>query len=127
VGIFAYNCVEFLEAMLACYKIRAVPLNINFRYVGDELGYLLENGTSRHSCSTAPWLFRLRIFLAGHPSSGLSSRSRTARLLLMCRRSPAYRMRSSWTQGPLIAFSLPGHRTTCTSSTRGARQVCPAV
>jgi 3-oxocholest-4-en-26-oate---CoA ligase len=44
VGIFAYNCVEFIEAMLACYKIRAVPLNINFRYVGDELGYLLENG-----------------------------------------------------------------------------------
>ena len=44
VGIFAYNSIEFLEAMLACYKIRAVPLNINFRYVGDELAYLLENG-----------------------------------------------------------------------------------
>jgi acyl-CoA synthetase (AMP-forming)/AMP-acid ligase II len=44
VGVFAYNCAEFIEAMLACFKIRAVPLNINFRYVGDELGYLLENG-----------------------------------------------------------------------------------
>jgi 3-oxocholest-4-en-26-oate---CoA ligase len=44
VAIFAFNSVEFLEAMLACYKIRAVPLNINFRYVGDELAYLLENG-----------------------------------------------------------------------------------
>lgn len=44
VGLFAFNSVEFLETMLACYKIRAVPLNINFRYVGDELSYLLDNG-----------------------------------------------------------------------------------
>jgi acyl-CoA synthetase (AMP-forming)/AMP-acid ligase II len=44
VGIFAYNCVEFVEAMLGCYKIRAVPLNINYRYLGKELGYLLQNG-----------------------------------------------------------------------------------
>ena len=47
VGIFGFNSVEFLEVMLACYKIRAVPLNINFRYVGDELAYLLENGDVR--------------------------------------------------------------------------------
>lgn len=44
VGLFAYNSVAFVEVMLACYKIRAVPLNINFRYVGEELAYLLENG-----------------------------------------------------------------------------------
>ncbi len=44
VGIFAHNSIEFLETMLACYKIRAVPLNINFRYVGEELAYLLGNG-----------------------------------------------------------------------------------
>jgi 3-oxocholest-4-en-26-oate---CoA ligase len=44
VGLFGYNSIEFVEAMLACFKIRAVPLNINFRYVGDELAYLLENG-----------------------------------------------------------------------------------
>ncbi len=47
VGVFAYNSIEFLETMLACYKIRAVPLNINFRYVGEELAYLLENGDVR--------------------------------------------------------------------------------
>lgn len=44
VGVFTFNCVEFIEAYLACYKLRAVPLNINSRYVGDELAYLLENG-----------------------------------------------------------------------------------
>jgi 3-oxocholest-4-en-26-oate---CoA ligase len=44
VGIFGYNSVPFVEAMLASYKLRAVPLNINFRYTGDELAYLLDNG-----------------------------------------------------------------------------------
>ena len=44
VGVFAYNSIEFVETMLACYKIRAVPLNINYRYVGDELAYLLDDG-----------------------------------------------------------------------------------
>jgi 3-oxocholest-4-en-26-oate---CoA ligase len=40
VGIYAYNRVEWLEALLACWKIRAVAVNINFRYVGPELEYL---------------------------------------------------------------------------------------
>ena len=40
VGLYLYNCVEFLEAMLACYKLRAVPVNVNYRYVEDELAQL---------------------------------------------------------------------------------------
>src|SRR3954462_9199445 len=43
VGIYAYNCVPWVEAMLAAFKLRAVPININFRYVEDELAYLLDN------------------------------------------------------------------------------------
>ena len=43
IGIHAHNCVEFVESMLAAYKIRAVPININFRYVNDELRYLFDN------------------------------------------------------------------------------------
>ena len=43
VGIYAYNCVPWVEAMLASFKLRAVPININFRYVEDELAYLLDN------------------------------------------------------------------------------------
>jgi acyl-CoA synthetase (AMP-forming)/AMP-acid ligase II len=43
VGIQAYNCAEFVEAMLACYKLRAVPININYRYVEAELAYLFDN------------------------------------------------------------------------------------
>lgn len=43
VGIYAYNRVEWLEALLACWKIRAVAVNINYRYVGPELEYLWQD------------------------------------------------------------------------------------
>jgi acyl-CoA synthetase (AMP-forming)/AMP-acid ligase II len=43
VGIYSLNSVEFVETMLACYKLRAVPINVNYRYVEDELVYLFDN------------------------------------------------------------------------------------
>ncbi|MEN9594155.1 MAG: hypothetical protein RLY23_638 [Actinomycetota bacterium] len=43
VGIYAYNGVEWVESMAALYKMRAVPVNINFRYVENELRYLFDN------------------------------------------------------------------------------------
>jgi acyl-CoA synthetase (AMP-forming)/AMP-acid ligase II len=43
VGIYAYNCVEWVETLWAVFKIRAVWVNINYRYVEDELAYLFEN------------------------------------------------------------------------------------
>ena len=41
VGLYMTNCAEYLEAMIACFKIGAVPVNVNFRYVAEELRYLL--------------------------------------------------------------------------------------
>jgi acyl-CoA synthetase (AMP-forming)/AMP-acid ligase II len=43
IGLYMYNCNEYLEAMWACFKIRAVPVNINYRYVNEELFYILDN------------------------------------------------------------------------------------
>ena len=43
VGLFMYNCGEYLEGMMACFKIRAVPINVNYRYVGEELSYIFTN------------------------------------------------------------------------------------
>ena len=40
VGLHLYNGTEYLEAMLACFKLGAVPINLNYRYVANELGYL---------------------------------------------------------------------------------------
>ncbi|MDE0929478.1 MAG: acyl-CoA synthetase [Halioglobus sp.] len=43
VGLYLYNCNEYLEGMLACFKIRAVPINVNYRYVQEELLYIFDN------------------------------------------------------------------------------------
>lgn len=43
VGLYLQNCPEYLEAWLATLKIRGIPVNINYRYVADELEYLLED------------------------------------------------------------------------------------
>lgn len=43
VAIYAYNSLEYVEAMLGAYKLRAVPINVNYRYVEDELAYLFDN------------------------------------------------------------------------------------
>ncbi|MCK7468785.1 MAG: AMP-binding protein [Desulfosudis oleivorans] len=43
IGLLLYNCSEYYETFLAALKMRMVPFNINYRYVGAELAYLLEN------------------------------------------------------------------------------------
>jgi len=43
VGLYLYNCNEYLEGMLACFKLRAVPINVNYRYVQEELLYIFDN------------------------------------------------------------------------------------
>ena len=40
VGIQLPNGTEYLEAMIAAFKLRAVPVNVNFRYVDAELRHL---------------------------------------------------------------------------------------
>src|SRR3712207_6621760 len=40
VGVHLYNGTEYVETVLAALKIRAVPVNVNYRYVEDELAYL---------------------------------------------------------------------------------------
>ena len=43
VAIYSHNSLEYVETMLAAYKLRAVPINVNYRYVDDELVYLFDN------------------------------------------------------------------------------------
>ena len=43
IGVYGSNSVEWIEAALAAYKVRAVPINVNFRYVEEELRYLFDN------------------------------------------------------------------------------------
>ncbi|MEV6877282.1 acyl-CoA synthetase [Amycolatopsis sp. NPDC051128] len=40
IGVYSRNSIEALEAMIAAYKLRAIAVNINYRYVHGELVYL---------------------------------------------------------------------------------------
>ena len=43
VGLYMMNGPEYLEGLLAAFKIGAVPFNVNYRYRVDELRYLFDN------------------------------------------------------------------------------------
>jgi len=54
VALFLHNSVEHLAAMFACYKARAVPINVNYRYVDEELEYLLADADAIGIIHDAP-------------------------------------------------------------------------
>jgi 3-oxocholest-4-en-26-oate---CoA ligase len=43
VGVYSLNSVEFVETMFALFKLRAVPINVNYRYVEEELAYIFDD------------------------------------------------------------------------------------
>ena len=43
VGIYLHNSNEYLEVQYGVFKIKGVPINVNYRYKEDELVYLLDN------------------------------------------------------------------------------------
>ena len=80
VGLYMYNCNEYIEGMLACFKIRAVPINVNYRYVDDELSYIFENSDLvacihhrefiQHIDNMKGKIFKLKLFIAVDDFSG---------------------------------------------------------
>jgi fatty-acyl-CoA synthase len=43
VGIHAFNCNEYVEICLAAFKLKAIPVNVNFRYTAEEARYIYDN------------------------------------------------------------------------------------
>ena len=41
--MYLYNAPEYAETNFAALKFRGVPINVNYRYLDDELHYLLDN------------------------------------------------------------------------------------
>ncbi len=46
VGLYLHNSNEYLEAQYSVFKIKGVPINVNYRYKEEELVYLLDNSDS---------------------------------------------------------------------------------
>ena len=46
-GLYLYNGNEYLEGMLGSFKARVAPFNVNYRYVDEELVYLLNDAKTK--------------------------------------------------------------------------------
>ena len=43
VALYLFNSTEYLIAQFGAFKQRCIPINVNYRYLDDELAYLLDN------------------------------------------------------------------------------------
>ena len=62
-GIYLFNGPEYLEAMVGSYKARVAPFNVNYRYIDNELLYLLNDADARalvYHARFAPNVQRIR-------------------------------------------------------------------
>ena len=79
-AVYLHNGNEYLEAMLGSFKARVAPFNVNYRYVAEELHYLLTDSNAAavvvHSqfaptlAQVLPDLPNLRVILQVPDSSG---------------------------------------------------------
>ncbi len=63
IGFYMRNCPEYCEAVAAALKARLTHVNVNYRYVDDELIYLLDNADATvcvYSADFAPLVARVR-------------------------------------------------------------------
>lgn len=88
VSLFLKNSVEHVTSLLGLLKVRAVPVNVNYRYTNAELGYIFDNSDSRgivveepdHQRSVATLLAELplvrTVFVIGDVIDELSAAAR---------------------------------------------------
>ena len=68
VALYLYNGTEYLEGMLGALKARCASVNVNYRYVADELGYLFGNAGAKaviYHARFAPLVAEVRRGLPG--------------------------------------------------------------
>ena len=42
-AFYCHNCADYLVALVACWKARGAHVNVNYRYVAEELAYILDD------------------------------------------------------------------------------------
>jgi fatty-acyl-CoA synthase len=66
-GLYLYNGNEFVEGMIGSYLARVAPFNVNYRYVAEELRYLLSDARARGLIYHATFAPTLAEVLPGLP------------------------------------------------------------
>ena len=126
-AIYLHNGNEYLEAMLGAFKARVAPFNVNYRYVAEELRYLLDDAEraaivvhsavrpdpGRGAAATLPEPARDP---AGAPTTPATS---------CCPARVWYEDALAGARRPSQPAGRAGRPTTSTSSTPAARRACP--
>jgi acyl-CoA synthetase (AMP-forming)/AMP-acid ligase II len=68
VALYIHNCPDYLISMLGCFQARAVPFNVNYRYVGEELAYLFGDAEPKAVIYEARFAPTLAAVLESAPS-----------------------------------------------------------
>ena len=120
VALYLYNGIEYVVAQYAAFKIRGVPVNVNYRYTDNELLYLLDN-------SDAEVLF-FHSSLGDRVERVLSKATKLRAIIEVDdggphrrRRAAVERRRSRRTTPPRASRASP---TTSTCSTPAAPRAC---
>ena len=124
-GLYVYNGNEYIEGMIGSYLARVAPFNVNYRYVEEELQYLLTDAGARalvYHATFAPVLARvlpvlpkLRVLLQVADESGNDLLPGAVDYeAALAQFAPSSRR---WSSRP----------TTSTSSTPAAPPACPRV
>lgn len=124
-GLHLYNGVEYLQTVLGCLKARIVPVNVNYRYVEEELAYLYRDADLVALVFDAEFTCRVAAALPHAPA-----------LRHVVRVGSPHPVRPRWTRRnsrtprpphPPSGDSRRARRTTSSSSTPVARQGCRRV
>ena len=115
VAVYLYNSAEFLESYFAAFKLRAQPVNVNYRYVEAELAYILDNADARALVFHSSLASRVA---AIDTSAARPGRASARRRRCVARRCGAVGRRPG--RGARRAAWCPQTRTTTTCSTPAA-------
>ncbi len=55
IGLYLYNGNEYLEAQYGAFKMRGVPVNVNYRYLDESCGTCSTTQMPKRWCSTRRW------------------------------------------------------------------------
>jgi 3-oxocholest-4-en-26-oate---CoA ligase len=67
VGAYGRNSIELVAAFLACYKLRAIAVNVNYRYVEAELRYLFTEAELKGLVYDRQYGSRVAVLLPDYP------------------------------------------------------------
>ena len=125
VALYLYNGTEYLEAMLAAFKLRAVPINVNYRYVEDELRYLLDDADAKAVVFHREFAPKLAAIRADLPAAhARSSRSTTTPAPTSPRSARVEYEAALAAASPDARLRRRARPTTSTSSTPAAPPAC---